>query len=117
MILERLRDLHARIQDELIPSYHKQQGCRWILEIGPDGSFQGFTETGQTKRSATDFNTPYRKRSRAESRPRTCSSTSRRTCSGYRATTKRSGKRRHRSGTRNTTHWFANVQTRLTIPR
>lgn len=63
MILERLRDFHARIQDDLIPSYHKQQGCRWILEIGSDGSFQGFIETGQTKRSATDFNTPYRKRS------------------------------------------------------
>lgn len=63
MILERLRDFHSRIQDELIPSYHKNQGCRWILEVGSDGSFRGFIGTGQTKRSAKDFHTPYRKRS------------------------------------------------------
>lgn len=63
MILERLRDFHDRIQDELIPSYHKKQGCRWMLDLGDDGSFQGFVETGKTKRSATDFHTPYRKRS------------------------------------------------------
>jgi CRISPR-associated protein Csd1 len=69
MILERLRDFHARIQDDLIPSYHKQQGCRWILEIGSDGSFHDFTETGQTKRSATDFNTPYMRRAGSKPPP------------------------------------------------
>jgi len=62
MILERLRDFHDRIRDELIPSYHKEQGCRWILEIEEDGRFNGFTETGQTKRSATNFAAPYRRR-------------------------------------------------------
>lgn len=63
MILERLRDFHGRIRDELIPSYHKNQGCRWILEIDGNGRFTDFTETGQTKRSATDFVAPYRRRS------------------------------------------------------
>ena len=63
MILERLRDFHERIRDELIPSYHKEQGCRWILELGENGEFLDFTETGQTKNSATDFVAPYRRRS------------------------------------------------------
>lgn len=63
MILQRLRDFHERIEDELIPSYHKKQGCRWILEINEDGTFRGFTETGQTKRSATDYVAPYKRRS------------------------------------------------------
>ena len=62
MILERLRDFHERIQEELIPSYHKEQGCRWILELDENGRFQDFTETGQTKRSATDFVAPYMRR-------------------------------------------------------
>lgn len=69
MILERLRDFHARIQDDLIPSYHKEQGCRWILEVGPDGSFRGFVETGKTKRSATDFCTPYMRRAGSKPPP------------------------------------------------
>ena len=63
MILERLHDFHERIEDELIPSYHKEQSCRWILELDENGGFLGFTETGQTKRSATDFVAPYRRRS------------------------------------------------------
>lgn len=63
MILERLRDFHERIREELIPSYHKEQGCRWILELGENGRFQDFTKTGQTKRSATNFVAPYRRRS------------------------------------------------------
>lgn len=63
MILERLRDFHERIQDDLIPSYHKEKGCRWILEIEQDGSFRGFTETGQTKRSATNYVAPHKRRS------------------------------------------------------
>ena len=62
MILERLRDFHDSIRDELIPSYHKEQGCRWILELDSNGEFLDFTETGQTKRSATDFVAPYRRR-------------------------------------------------------
>lgn len=63
MILERLRQFHGRIQEELIPSYHKEQGCGWILEIGANGQFHGLTETGKTKNSATDFVAPYRRRS------------------------------------------------------
>lgn len=63
MILQRLREFHERIEDDLIPSYHKEQGCRWILEINENGTFRGFTETGQTKRSATDFVAPYKRRS------------------------------------------------------
>ncbi len=63
MILERLRDFHERIQDDLIPSYHKEKGCRWILELDENGEFRGFTETGQTKRSATDYVAPHMRRS------------------------------------------------------
>jgi len=59
MILERIHDFHERIEDELIPPHHKEQGCRWILELDEDGTFHGFTETGQTKRSSTNFVTPY----------------------------------------------------------
>lgn len=45
MILERLRDFHARIQDDLIPRHHKDQDVAFILEVGDDGEFLGITET------------------------------------------------------------------------
>ncbi|MFB6231194.1 MAG: type I-C CRISPR-associated protein Cas8c/Csd1 [Salinibacter sp.] len=63
MILERLRDFHERIEDELIPSYHKEKGCRWILDIDEEGTFRGFVETGRTKRKATNYVAPHMRRS------------------------------------------------------
>lgn len=45
MILERLRDFHARIREDLIPRHHKDQEVAYILEIAENGEFMGITET------------------------------------------------------------------------
>lgn len=63
MILERLTDFHARIADEIIPSYHKRQDVRWILSITADGQFEGFVETDNL------IDAPYMKRSGSKPPP------------------------------------------------
>jgi CRISPR-associated protein Csd1 len=57
MIVQRLRDFHARIADDLIPSYHKAQDVRWLLDLDAEGRFQGFVGTEKT------ITSPYRGRS------------------------------------------------------
>ncbi|MFQ5569375.1 MAG: type I-C CRISPR-associated protein Cas8c/Csd1 [Rhodothermales bacterium] len=66
MILDRLRELHARLPDDvLIPAAHKKQTVRWILNISADGRFLGFTETGKKKKDYKEFVAPYANRTSA----------------------------------------------------
>lgn len=63
MILERLIDFHARVEDEIVPALLKPQKVRWFLEIGDGGSFQGLVETGAKKKDWKEVEAPYAKRS------------------------------------------------------
>ena len=63
MILERLIDFHARVEDDIVPASLKPQKVRWFLEIGEDGSFQGLVETGAKKKDWKEVEAPYAKRS------------------------------------------------------
>ena len=63
MILERLIDFHARVEDDIVPASLKPQKVRWFLEIGDDGSFQGLVETGAKKKDWKEVEAPYAKRS------------------------------------------------------
>ena len=49
MILERLRDFHERIRDELIPRHHKDQRIRCFLEINEAGELTGITDSEDTE--------------------------------------------------------------------
>jgi len=63
MILRQLQAFRSRIDNEVIPAFHKEQKVRWFLEIGEDGRFLGLTETGKTKKEWTSVVAPYAKRS------------------------------------------------------
>ena len=62
MILERLIDFHARVEDDIVPASLKPQKVRWFLEIGDDGFFQGLVETGAKKKDWKIVEAPYMKR-------------------------------------------------------
>jgi CRISPR-associated protein Csd1 len=49
MILERLRDFHERIRDELIPRHHKDQRILCFLEINDTGELTGITDSEGTE--------------------------------------------------------------------
>jgi len=62
MILERLRDLHARLEEELPPAYHKKQRIRWILALDEGGRFLNFERASTGKKDYVEMVTPYLKR-------------------------------------------------------
>lgn len=49
MILERLREFHDRIEEELIPRHHKDQRIRCFLEISDTGELTGITDSEGTE--------------------------------------------------------------------
>ncbi len=60
MILEKLRDLHARIEEELPPAYHKKQRIRWLLALDEEGRFLNFERAEAGKKDYIEMVTPYR---------------------------------------------------------
>ena len=60
MILERLRDFHARIAGELPPAYHKKQRIRWILALDEEGHFLNFERAATGKKDYVELYTPNR---------------------------------------------------------
>ena len=62
MILERLRDLHARVEHELPPAYHKKQRIQWILALDEQGHFLNFERAETGKKTFVEMTTPYLKR-------------------------------------------------------
>ncbi len=62
MILERLRDLHARVEHKLPPAYHKKQRIQWILALDEQGNFLNFEQAETGKKAFVEMVSPYRKR-------------------------------------------------------
>ncbi len=62
MILERLRDLHARVEHELPPAYHKKQRIQWILALDEQGNFLNFEQAETGKKAFVEMVSPYLKR-------------------------------------------------------
>ncbi|RMF64177.1 MAG: hypothetical protein D6746_02020, partial [Bacteroidetes bacterium] len=62
MILERLRDLHARLAGELVPAYHKKQRVPWILALDEDGRFLNIERAETGKKDYVEIVAPYRRR-------------------------------------------------------
>ena len=63
MILERLIDFHARVEDDIVPASFKSQAVRCILRIGLDGRFLGFIDYGKSRKNHVEFQIPYARRS------------------------------------------------------
>ncbi len=60
MILERLRDFHARIPDDAqVPEGYKEQPVDWVLDVSADGRVLGLSETGESKKKRLKLATPY----------------------------------------------------------
>ncbi|ARA93466.1 type I-C CRISPR-associated protein Cas8c/Csd1 [Rhodothermaceae bacterium RA] len=62
MILERLRDLHARLAGELVPAYHKKQRVPWILALDEDGRFLNIERAETGKKDYVEIVAPTLKR-------------------------------------------------------
>lgn len=62
MILERLRDLHARVVQDLPPAYHKPQRVQWILALDAQGRFLNLERATGENKPFVEMPTPYLKR-------------------------------------------------------
>jgi CRISPR-associated protein Csd1 len=63
MILDRLRDLRDRLDDRIIPSYHKRQKPKWVLDVAADGRFRGLVDTN------VKLDAPYMRRAGSKPPP------------------------------------------------
>ena len=64
MILDRLRDLRARLSDDDVPPEgYKAQPVRWVLDLSADGRVVGLTPTEGGTKKGKPMQTPYARRS------------------------------------------------------